>query len=320
MDLKNYQPKQTFSQKHMLGLSWYSKDEILQILSLGLDLKEKQKAGVAHKLLEGKVLAMIFAKSSTRTRVSFQAGIYHLGGTGMFLSSSDIQLGRGETIEDTAKTISGMVDGIMIRTFKQSDVDALAFHGSVPVINGLTDLLHPCQALADLMTFYEKVGEFEGKKMCYIGDGNNVAHSLMIACAKVGLNIALACPSDCMPDPKIVAIASKEAQKSGASISIYDDPKLAAEDADAVYTDVWASMGEEDNAQEKHKKLAPYQVNEKLMSYAKDSAIFLHCLPAHRGEEVVTEVIDGECSVVFEQAENRLHVQKAVMALLMGDE
>jgi len=320
MDLKNYQPEQQFSQLHLLGLSGYTKDEIFQVLSLGLDLKEKQKSGIPHKLLDGKVLAMIFAKSSTRTRVSFQAGMYHLGGTGMFLSSTDIQLGRGESIEDTAKTLSGMVDGIMIRTFKQSDVDSLAIHGSVPVINGLTDLLHPCQALADIMTFYEKKGDFTGKKMCYIGDGNNVAHSLMIACAKVGLDISLGCPEGCMPSSKIISIASSEAQKSGSSISIYDDPKIAVEGDDAVYTDVWASMGQEDNADEKHKKLSAFQVNEDLMSFAKDDAIFLHCLPAHRGEEVVTEVIDGEKSVVFEQAENRLHVQKAVMALLMGNE
>jgi len=320
MDLKNYQSIKPFSQLHLLGLSGYTKDEIFQILSVGLDLKEKQKKGISHKLLKGKVLAMIFAKSSTRTRVSFQSGIYHLGGMGQFLSANDIQLGRGETIEDTAKTISGMVDGIMIRTFKQSDVDMLAMCGSVPVINGLTDLLHPCQALADILTFYEKVGSFEGKKMCYIGDGNNVAHSLMIACTKIGLDISLGCPETCMPSPKIIAIASQEAAKSGSSISIYDDPKVAAKGADAVYTDVWASMGEEDEAEDKNKKLAAFQVNEDLMAVANPSAIFLHCLPAHRGEEVTTEVIDGEKSVVFEQAENRLHVQKAVMALLMGDE
>jgi ornithine carbamoyltransferase len=319
MDLLNYEAQQTFSQLHLLGLSGYTKDEIFQILKLGLQLKDKQKKGISHQLLKGKVLAMIFAKSSTRTRVSFQSGIYHLGGQGLFLSSGDIQLGRGESIEDTAKTLSGMVDGIMIRTFKQSDVDSLAIHGSVPVINGLTDLLHPCQALADIMTFYEQKGGFEGKKMCYIGDGNNVAHSLMMACVKVGLDISLGCPQGCMPDPKILAMASADARKSGASISIYDDPKLAAQDADAIYTDVWASMGEEENASEKYQKLSAYQVNDDLMGVAKKDAIFLHCLPAHRGEEVTENVIDGKQSFVFEQAENRLHVQKAVMALLMGE-
>jgi ornithine carbamoyltransferase len=319
MDLKTYKKQAEFSQLHLLGLSGYTKDEIFQVLKLALDLKQKQKKGVAHKLLEGKVLAMIFAKSSTRTRVSFQSGIYQLGGTGLFLSSNDLQLGRGETLSDTAKTLSGMVDGIMIRTYKQSDVDALAVYGSIPVINGLTDLLHPCQALADIMTFYEKVKSFEGKKMCYVGDGNNVAHSLMMACAKVGLDISLGCPEDCMLDPKIIALASSEARKSGASISIYDEPKRAVNGADAVYTDVWASMGEEGKAEEKHKKLSAFQVNEDLMGFANSDAIFLHCLPAHRGEEVTKEIIDGEKSVVFEQAENRLHAQKAVMALLMGE-
>lgn len=319
MNLKTYKPKAEFSQLHLLGLSGYTKDEIFQILKLAIELKEKQKQGIPHRLLEGKVLAMIFAKSSTRTRVSFQSGIYHLGGTGLFLSSQDLQLGRGETIGDTAKTLSGMVDGIMIRTFKQSDVDALAIHGSVPVINGLTDLLHPCQALADVMTFYEKVGSFYGKKMCYVGDGNNVAHSLMMACAKIGLDISLGCPKDCKPDAKIISIVSAEAKKSGTSISIYDDPKLAVKGADAVYTDVWASMGEEDEADEKQSKLKAFQVNESLMKYANKDAVFMHCLPAHRGEEVTKEVIDGENSVVFEQAENRLHAQKAVLALLLGE-
>jgi len=319
MNLKTYKPKAEFGQMHLLGLSGYTQDEIFQVLKLALELKEKQQNGTPHKLLDGKVLAMIFAKSSTRTRVSFQSGIYQLGGTGLFLSSSDLQLGRGETIGDTAKTLSGMVDGIMIRTFNQSDVNELAFFGSVPVINGLTDKLHPCQALADIMTFYEKKGDFKGKKMCYVGDGNNVAHSLIMVCAKVGLDIVLGCPEGCMPDPGVIQSASKEAQKHGASISVYDDPKKAAADADAIYTDVWASMGEEDEAEEKHNTLKSFQANEDLMDCAKKDVIFMHCLPAHRGEEVTAEVIDGEQSVVFEQAENRLHAQKAVMTLLMGE-
>lgn len=316
MDLTNYQPEKEFSQKHLLRLSDYTPDEILQVLSLALQLKKQLKEGARPPLLSGKVLAMIFTKSSTRTRVSFETGIYQLGGMGMFLSGSDIQLGRGEPISDTAQVLSRMADGIMIRTFEQSDVEGLAKYGTIPVINGLTDLLHPCQILADLMTYYEYKGSFSGK-LAYIGDGNNVANSLLVGCAKLGLNISVACPKGLEPDAKVLAAAKQAAQQSGAQVVITRDPKEAAENADAVYTDVWASMGQESDAQQKYKCFEGFQVNAKLVSLCKKDYIFLHCLPAHRGEEVSAEVIDGPNSVVFDEAENRLHAQKAVMALLM---
>ena len=318
MDLINYQPKKEFSQKHLLRLSDYTPDEILQALSLGLKLKKQLKEGLCTPVLAGKVLAMIFTKSSTRTRVSFETGIYQLGGMGMFLSSNDIQLGRGEPISDTAQVLSRMVDGIMIRTFAQSDVEDLAKYGSIPVINGLTDLLHPCQILADLMTYYEHKGSFSGK-MAFIGDGNNVANSLLVGCAKLGLSISVGCPKGFEPDAEVLAAAKEAAAQSGAQIVITNDPKEAAENADAVYTDVWASMGQEKNAQQKYKSFEGFQVNAGLTSLCKPDYIFLHCLPAHRGEEVTAEVIDGPNSVVFDEAENRLHAQKAVMVLLMQD-
>lgn len=317
IDLLSYQPKQAFAQKHMLRLSDYTPDEILQVLSLALKLKKQLKEGLRPPLLAGKILAMIFSKSSTRTRVSFEAGIYQLGGTAQFLSSNEIQLGRGEPINDTAQVLSRMVDGIMIRTFKQSDVEDLAKYGSIPVINGLTDLLHPCQILADLMTYYEHKGSLTGK-LAFIGDGNNVANSLLVGCAKLGLDISVACPEGFDPDADVLAAAKQAAAQSGAKIVMTHDPSEAAEGADAVYTDVWASMGQESSAQDKYKHFADYQVNEKLTARCKEDYIFLHCLPAHRGEEVTAEVIDGPHSVVYDEAENRLHAQKAVMALLMG--
>lgn len=301
----------------MLRLSDYTPDEILQVLSLALKLKKQKKEGLMPPLLDGKILAMIFTKSSTRTRVSFEAGIYQLGGTGQFLSSNDIQLGRGEPISDTAQVLSRMVDGIMIRTFAQSDVDDLAKYGSIPVINGLTDLLHPCQILADLMTYFEHKSSFSGK-LAYIGDGNNVANSLLVGCAKLGLDITVACPDGFEPNSNVLASAKAAAKQSDSKIIITDDPRTAAQDADAVYTDVWASMGQESDAAEKYQHFTKYQVNDDLLSLCKDDVIFLHCLPAHRGEEVTAEVIDGPHSVVFDEAENRLHAQKAVMALLMG--
>lgn len=318
MDLLNYKPEKEFSHKHLLGLADYSKDDILQIISLALKLKKQMKEGLRPPLLAGKILAMIFTKSSTRTRVSFEAGIYQLGGTAQFLSANDIQLGRGEPISDTAQVLSRMVDGIMIRTFAQSDVDGLAQYGSIPVINGLTDLLHPCQVLADLMTYYEYKGSFEGK-LAFIGDGNNVANSLLEICAKLGTDISIACPEGYEPDAGVLAAAKQAAEESGSRIVITRDPNVAAEGATAVYTDVWASMGQEAAAAEKYKHFTSYQVNEKLMSLCKDDAIFLHCLPAHRGEEVTAGVIDGKWSAVFDEAENRLHAQKAVMVLLMQD-
>lgn len=317
IDLLSYQPKQEFAQKHMLRLSDYTPDEILQVLSLALKLKKQIKEGLRPPLLAGKILAMIFSKSSTRTRVSFEAGIYQLGGTAQFLSSNDIQLGRGEPISDTAQVLSRMVDGIMIRTFAQSDVEDLAKYGTIPVINGLTDLLHPCQILADLMTYYEHKGSLTGK-LAFIGDGNNVANSLLVGCAKLGLDIAVGCPEGFDPDADVLAAAKQAAAQSGSKIVITQDPNEAVEGADAVYADVWASMGQESDAQDKYKHFIDYQVNEKLTARCKEDFIFLHCLPAHRGEEVTEAVIDGPHSVIFDEAENRLHAQKAVMALLMS--
>jgi ornithine carbamoyltransferase len=318
IDLLNYKPNKEFAQKHLLRLSDYTSDEILQVISLALKLKKQLKEGLRPPLLAGKILAMIFAKSSTRTRVSFEAGIYQLGGTAQFLSSNDIQLGRGEPISDTAKVLSRMVDGIMIRTFAQSDVEDLAEYGTIPVINGLTDLLHPCQILADLMTFYEHKRCFSGK-LAFIGDGNNVANSLLVGCGKLGLNITVACPVGFEPNSGVLAAAQEAAQQSGSKIVITHDPEEAAENADAVYTDVWASMGQESGAQDKYKHFTPFQVNAQLTALCKKDFIFLHCLPAHRGEEVTAGVIDGPNSVVWDEAENRLHAQKAVMALLMED-
>lgn len=318
MNLKTYAAKAPFSQAHLLTLANYTADEILQILSLALDLKKRVKEHIPHPLLEGKTLAMIFAKSSTRTRISFEVGMYQLGGHALNLSTHDIQLGRGETIEDTARTISRMVDGIMIRTFDQRDLELLAEYGSVPVINGLTDTYHPVQALADIMTLYEHKGTLENLKLAFVGDGNNVAHSLMIICAKLGIDFAIACPRGYEPDSGVVSAARNTALQSGSSILITDDPIQAVSGADTVYTDVWASMGQEAEFEEKSKHFLPYCVTEMLMSKANPKALFMHCLPAHRGEEVMAEVIEGPQSVVFDEAENRLHAQKAVMVKLMG--
>ncbi len=305
-----------FTQNHLIALSDYTKDEILQILSLGMRLKAKQKAGIKHKILEGKTLGMIFTKSSTRTRVSFEVGAYQLGMHALFLSSADIQLGRGETIEDTAKVLSRMVDGIMIRTFAHSDVVALAEHGAIPVINGLTDFNHPCQALADIITLWEKRGSLDGAKLAYVGDGNNVCHSLLNICGKLGIDISVATPKGYEPDASVVTAAKAF---SSAKIEITDDPLIAADGADAVYTDVFASMGQESEAKKRLEVFKGYSVTEAVMKKAKPSAIFLHCLPAHRGEEVEASVIDGPQSAVFDEAENRLHAQKAIMAMLMSD-
>ncbi|MGI6706205.1 MAG: ornithine carbamoyltransferase [Clostridia bacterium] len=318
MNLYAYKPEKPFSQKHLLTLQDYTTDEILQVLSLALDLKAKHKAGIAHPYLSDKTLAMIFTKSSTRTRVSFEVGIQQLGGYGLFLGSADIQLGRGETIEDTAKVLSRYVDGIMIRTFKQQDVEDLARYGSIPVINGLTDLLHPCQILADLMTIYEKKGKLQGLKLAFIGDGNNVANSLLIGCSKLGLHVSVGCPKGYEPDHQVLQWVQENSKTSGSQILITEDPKEAIQGADVVYTDVWASMGQEKEVQDRIRVFTPYQVNGPLFQLAHEEAIFLHCLPAHRGEEVTEEVIGGPQSVIYDEAENRLHAQKAVMVLLMG--
>lgn len=318
MDLLNYEAKHSFTQKHLLTLQDWSEDEIYQCLSLALKLKNMQKSGVAQTCLKGKTLAMIFAKSSTRTRVSFEVGTTQLGGNALFLSTSDIQLGRGEPISDTAQVLSRMVDGIMIRTFKQSDLEALAEHGSIPIINGLTDEFHPCQVLADLLTIYEKKGTLKGLKLAFVGDGNNMAHSLMIGCSKLGIDVAIASPDGYKPNPTYTAWSVANAEANGSKVTICTDPLEACKDADVLYTDVWASMGQEGEAQERKKAFEGYQINADCLNVAKKDCIFLHCLPAHRGEEVSADVIDGPHSVVFDEAENRLHAQKAVMSLLMA--
>lgn len=304
--------------KHFISLHDITVDEFNSLLSLAAKLKAEQKAGKPHRILEGKTLAMIFTKSSTRTRISFEVGMYQLGGRALFLSANDIQLGRGETIYDTAKVMSRFVDGIMIRTFAHQDVLDLAKYGSIPVINGLTDLLHPCQALADLMTVYEHKGTLKGLKLSYIGDGNNVAHSLLYACAKAGMDISVASPKGYECDPEIVANAKADASLTGSRILMTNDPVEAITNADVVYTDTWASMGQESEKAERVKIFKDYQIDSELFSKSKPDSIFMHCLPAYRGFEMTADVIDGERSVVFDEAENRLHAQKAVLATLMG--
>jgi ornithine carbamoyltransferase len=307
-----------FKNKNFLTLNDFSREEILYMLDEAKELKQMQKAGKQHSFLQGKVLGMIFEKSSTRTRVSFEVGMLQLGGHAIFLSSRDIQLGRGETVGDTAKVLSRYVDGIMIRTFEHSKIEELAKHADVPIINGLTDDHHPTQVMADLLTILEHKGKLEGLKVCYIGDGNNMAHSLIEGAVKVGMQIAVASPEGYAPNEMIVQRAKKEAAKTGGEVILTNDPAEAASDADVIITDVWASMGQEEEQQKRMKIFTPYQVNEKLCSYAKKDYLFLHCLPAHRGEEVTAEILDGKHSVVFDEAENRLHAQKAIMKLLMG--
>ncbi|MGM0501639.1 MAG: ornithine carbamoyltransferase [Bacillota bacterium] len=305
--------------ENLLTVQDLNLEEIKGLFTLATELKYKKNEGIAHKCLAGKSLGMIFAKSSTRTRVSFETGIYQLGGQGIFLSSNDIQLGRGETISDTAKVLSRYLDGIMIRTFAQSDVEELAAESSIPVINGLTDLYHPCQALADLFTIQEQKGSLKEIKLAYIGDGNNMAHSLLLAAAKVGMDIAIASPEDYQVQENVALAAQNIASESNSEVELLISPQEAVEEADVVYTDVWASMGDEDEAEERKKIFKSYQVDQDLMKLAAEEAIFLHCLPAHRGEEVTADVIDGSQSVVFDQAENRLHLQKAIMAKLMQE-
>ncbi|MBO8137890.1 MAG: ornithine carbamoyltransferase [Desulfotomaculum sp.] len=307
-----------FKGRDLLTLADFSGEEINTILKAASDIKEKYKKNIPTPYLQGKTLAMIFQKSSTRTRVSFEVGMYQLGGQALFLSSKDIQLGRGETIADTARVLSRFVDGIMIRTFAQEEVEELAEYADIPVINGLTDLTHPCQVLADLMTVKEHKGKLAGLKLAYVGDGNNVAHSLLLGGSKVGMHVAVASPEKYKPSEKIVSLAREACLKSGGRVEILTDPVEAVTGADVVVTDVWASMGQEDEAEQRMKVFAPYQVNSELAAHAKPDYIFLHCLPAHRGEEVTAEIIDGPHSVVWDEAENRLHAQKAVMALLMG--
>ena len=294
-------------------------EELDKLLDLAIDMKAKTKARIPHHYLEGQSLAMIFTKSSTRTRVSFEVGMYQLGGQALFLSNNDIQIGRGETIYDTAHVLSGMVDGIMIRTFAHQDIVDLARFGSVPVINGLSDDQHPTQMLADLLTIKEQKGTLKGLKLAYLGDGNNVANSLLQACAKAGMDVAIASPADYTCPSKYVDQANKDAAVTGSKVLMTTDPFEAAADADVIYTDTWTSMGQEEENAMRVQIFKDYQVNSKIMGVAKKDAMFLHCLPAYRGYEVTEDVIDGPQSFVFEEAENRLHAHKAILVNCMAD-
>lgn len=303
--------------RDFIGLVDYTSEEIRYLIDLAIDLKKKQKAGETYQPLKGKTLGMIFEKSSTRTRVSFEVGMFQLGGHALFLSKNDIQLGRGETVWDTAQTMSRYLDGIMIRTFAHRTVIELARGATVPVINGLTDFSHPCQALADYQTILEKKGRLEGLKVAFIGDGNNMVHSLMMGASKLGIHFAVATPKGYEPDNEVIQLSTEAAKQNGSTIYVGYDVKEAIADADVVYTDVWASMGQEAEQREREIAFANYQVNEEIVRYAKKDYLFMHCLPAHRGEEVTEGVIDGPNSIIFDQAENRLHAQKAIMAAIM---
>ena len=288
--------------------------DIKEEVSYIIDLAIKIKAGDAEdKPLEGKTLAMIFQKSSTRTRVSFDVGMYQLGGRGIFLSSNDLQMGRGEPISDTAKVLSRFVEGIMIRAIEHRDVVELAKYSEVPVISGLTNLEHPCQALADMLTIKEHFGSFENKKICFVGDGNNVCNSLLLIAPLLGMDMSVACPKGYEPDEDILKIANEYANENNTEITISDDIDVALNNVDVVYTDVWVSMGDEAEKSQREKDLAPYQVNQQLMDIANEGAIFMHCLPAVRGQEVSADIIDGPQSVIYDEAENRLHAQKAIL-------
>ena len=298
--------------KHLLKLADLSREEILTILNLADQLKYERSHGIRKEYLKGKKLGMIFQKSSTRTRVSFEAGMYELGGYALFLSNRDLQIGRGEPVEDTARVLSRYLDAIMIRTFAQQEVEDLAKYGSIPVINGLTDYCHPCQVLADLMTIRERKGAFKGLKMCFVGDGNNMANSLMVGAVRTGMSFSIACPEGYEPDKDLMAWA-----KENGSFTLTRSAEEAAADADVVYTDVWASMGQEDEKAKREKAFAGYQVNAAVMASAKPDAMVLHCLPAHRGEEITAEVFEAHADEIFEEAENRLHAQKAVLCKVM---
>lgn len=299
--------------KHLLKLLDWSSEEINEVLNLADQLKYEQKHGIKKDYLKGKSLGMIFQKASTRTRVSFETGMFQLGGQALFLSSKEMQIGRGEPVQDTARVLSRYLDGIMIRTFEQSEVEALAEYGSIPVINGLTDFCHPCQVLADLMTIRESKGRLEGLKMSFIGDGNNMMNSLIVGALKSGMSISVACPENYEPDASVLNFAKEYGDK----FQMFRTPKEAVVDSDVVITDVWASMGQEDEAQQRRAAFTGYQINDELMSLAKSDAMVLHCLPAHRGEEITAEVFEGHADEIFEEAENRLHAQKAVMVYLM---
>ena len=300
--------------KHLLKMLDLSKEEIIDILNLADQLKYELKHNIAHRHLQGKTLGMIFQKSSTRTRVSFETGMFQLGGQALFLSSRDLQIGRGEPVQDTARVLSRYLDGIMIRTFEQKEVEDLAEYGSIPIINGLTDFCQPCQVLADLMTIREHKGRFEGLKMCYIGDGNNMANSLIVGGLKVGMEVAVACPAGYEPDAAILEFANQTGK-----FTFTNDVKEAAKDADVIFTDVWASMGQEGEAEKRRQAFeGVYQINDDLLRVAKPDVMIQHCLPAHRGEEITAEVFEAHAEEIFDEAENRLHAQKAVMVKLMA--
>lgn len=301
--------------KHLLKLSDLTKQEITEILDLADQLKYAKKNGIEHKYLAGKTLGMIFQKSSTRTRVSFEVGMYDLGGSALFLSSRDLQIGRGEPVEDTARVLSRYLDGIMIRTFDQEEVETLAKVGSIPIINGLTDYCHPCQVLADLMTIREHKGSLEGLKLCYVGDGNNMANSLIAGCIKMGMAVSIACPDEYQPDATLMKWASENGEFCCTS-----DIEKAVKDSDVLYTDVWASMGQEGEAEERKKIFKNYQINDAVMALAHEGAMVLHCLPAHREEEITAKVFEEHADEIFDEAENRLHAQKAVMVKCMGSD
>ena len=300
--------------KNLLKMSDLSREDIIEILNLADQLKYENKNGIEHHILKGKTLGMIFQKSSTRTRVSFETGMYQLGGQALFLSNRDLQIGRGEPVQDTARVLSRYLDGIMIRTFEQKEVEDLAKYGSIPVINGLTDFCHPCQVLADLMTIREFKGRFEGLKMCYIGDGNNMANSLIVGGLKVGMEVSIACPKDYQPAAEVLEFAKGYGDK----FSMTDVPLEAAKDADVLFTDVWTSMGEEAETEKRKIAFKGYQINDDIMTVAKADAMVQHCLPAHREEEITEKVFEAHANEIFEEAENRLHAQKAVMVKVMG--
>lgn len=299
--------------KHLLKMLDLSTEEIMEILNLADQLKYERKHNIEHHLLKGKSLGMIFQKASTRTRVSFETGMYQLGGNALFLSSHDLQIGRGEPVQDTARVLSRYLDGIMIRTFEQKEVEDLAEYGSIPVINGLTDFCHPCQILADLMTIREFKGQFDGLKMCFIGDGNNMANSLIVGGLKVGMKVSVACPDGYHPDQQVLDFANKYE-----GFELTDSPIKAAAGADVVITDVWASMGQEGEAEKRKIAFKGYQVNDEIMAAANPDAMVQHCLPAHREEEITEKAFEAHANEIFEEAENRLHAQKAVMVKLMG--
>lgn len=299
--------------KHLLKMSDLSRSEIIDILNLADQLKYELKHKIPHKHLEGKTLGMIFQKSSTRTRVSFETGMYQLGGNALFLSSRDLQIGRGEPVQDTARVLSRYLDGIMIRTFEQSEVEALADFGNIPIINGLTDYCHPCQVLADLMTIREYKGQFDGLKMTFIGDGNNMANSLIVGGLTVGMEVAVACPKGYHPAQSVLDFAAAYGDK----FTLTDSPIEAAKDSDVIFTDVWASMGQEDEAELRRKAFKGYCIDDSVMASAHKDAMVQHCLPAHREEEITAKVFEEHADEIFEEAENRLHAQKAVMVKLM---